>query len=386
MQYWKFCLALILLIHGTNAFSQTVIWSDTFEDTGAPSSGTRSPSVENHYPSSPPYTRYFGRFTPSSLSLQNGTYTNVQGAKIWAAEDIDAAFNGSNFGQSAAQTITWSGINITGKTALSFRGLFGCNDEGDVWEPGPAGASPVDYMVVSYRIDGGPWKDAVRLMGSANWKMALETTGDSTGDGTPLTSYVMTEFAKGIAGTGNTLDLQFKGFSNGATTEEFAIDNFRILEGDISLPATFGTTRVTTTADQLIINWSTVSEVNNDHFEIQVSTDAKDFVTAATVQSEAINGNSSATLDYHVSLGIDDATALLGLGCCSLLFFSLSFRKKRIIFMIAAGVLGLVMYGCVKKQADALIPPGEKLYIRIVQVNKDGTRSYDKIIAVDRNN
>lgn len=388
MSFCKYCLALVFLFFAAGAFSQTVIWSDTFEDTGAPSSGTRVPSVENHWPATPLYTRYFCRAAVADLSLQNGSYTNVQGAKIWAAEDIDGALTGSNFGQSAAQTITWSGINISGKTALSFRGLFGCNNNvnDQIWEPGPGGASPTDYMVVSYRIDNGPWKDVVRLMGNNVGKMAPETTGDSTGDGTALSSYVMTEFARGIAGTGTTLDLQFKGFSNGSTTEEFAIDNFRISWGDLSLPVNFGVVRATAAADRLDIDWNTVSEAGTDHFDVQLSADGKDFVTVSSIQSKAAAGGSSASLDYHISIGLDKAAALLGLSYCTLLFLGMSFRKRKGGAIVSAILLGLMIYGCTKSGSDAIDKASEKLYVRIAEIDKDGAKAYSKVIAVDRKN
>ncbi|MCD2425094.1 hypothetical protein LQ567_20075 [Niabella pedocola] len=388
MSFCKSCFALISLFLTTAVFSQTVIWSDTFEDAGAPSSGARVPSVENHWPASPLYTRYFCRAAVTDLNLQNGSYTNIQGSKIWAAEDIDGALTGTNFGQSAAQTITWSGINISGKTALSFRGLFGCNNNNNdqIWEPGPAGASPTDYMVVSYRIDGGPWKDAVRLMGNNVGKMAPETTGDSTGDGTPLSSYVMTEFAKGIAGTGTTLDLQFKAFSNGSATEEFAIDNFRISFGDLSLPVTFGAVRATAAADRMDIDWSAVSEANTDHFEIQLSADGKDFVTVSSVQSKAAAGIAPASLDYHISIGLDKAAALLGLSCCTLLFFGMSFRKRKGGAIVFAILSGLVIYGCTKTGSGTIDHSSEKVYVRIAEVDKDGTKAYSKVVMVDREN
>ncbi|MGJ7030628.1 hypothetical protein [Niabella hirudinis] len=384
MTFCKSCLALVLLFFATTAFSQTVLWSDTFEDAGAPSSGARTPSVENYFPASAPYTRYFCRAAPSVLSLQNAaTYSNMEGAKIWAGEDIDAAATGTNFGQSPAQTITWSNIDIAGKTALSFRGLFGCNNVGQVWD-GPTNLAITDYMVVSYRIDGGPWKDLVRLMGNTGFKMAPETTGDSIGDGTPLSDYVMTEFAKGIPGTGTKLDLMFKGSSNGATTEEFAIDNFRISYGDLSLPVVFGAIKATAATDRLNIDWGTVSETNSDHFEVQLSADGKDFVTVSSMQSKARDGAAAGSLNYHHSISLNDAAALLGMGCASLLLFGMSFKRRRGGAIVAALLLGFMIYGCTKATPDAINLSLEKLYLRIAAVNKDGTKEYSKVVLVDR--
>ncbi len=114
LRKWSYLfLSCLLLSNYVNA--QTQFWSDNFEDAGAPSSGTRVPSVENFQPASAPYTKYFARVIPTDLNLQNGSYSNYENSKIWAAEDIDAAFNVDIFGQSSHQSFSWNNINISGK-------------------------------------------------------------------------------------------------------------------------------------------------------------------------------------------------------------------------------------------------------------------------------
>ena len=152
-------IVMLLLVICTKA--QTQFWNDNFEG-AAPSSGSRTATGSAFFPSSAPYTKYFGRVLPGQLNLQNGTYSGYGGSYIWAGEDIDAALTGTNFSQSNRQSITWSGINIAGKTGLSFTGKFACDNAGGaVWE-GPS-APPCDFMIVEYRIDGGAWASAVRL-------------------------------------------------------------------------------------------------------------------------------------------------------------------------------------------------------------------------------
>ncbi len=224
-------IALLLAVTG---FSQTQFWSDNFEDVGAPSSGTRTPSVQNSFGS--PATRYFFRTdnTTAAIAFQSGSaYTGVEGSKMWAAEDIDAALTGANFGQSSHQNITWSGINISGKSGMSFKGLFACNQSGAVWE---SNSIPADYMIVEYRIDGGAWTSLTRLFtngsGGVSGAFAVETTGDSIAfaEGAVLPNATFTELTGNIIGTGTTLDLRFKCSANGTGTEELAIDNFRLFE------------------------------------------------------------------------------------------------------------------------------------------------------------
>ncbi|MFM2388081.1 MAG: hypothetical protein RL660_2838, partial [Bacteroidota bacterium] len=47
-----------------------------------------------------------------------------------------------------------------------------------------------------------------------------------------------------------------------------------------------------------VLYWTTSSEINSDYFELQYSTDAKNFSTIASIDTKAPNGNSATALDY----------------------------------------------------------------------------------------
>jgi hypothetical protein len=47
-----------------------------------------------------------------------------------------------------------------------------------------------------------------------------------------------------------------------------------------------------------VLHWTTSSEINSDYFELQYSTDAKNFSTIASIDTKAPNGNSATALDY----------------------------------------------------------------------------------------
>lgn len=282
----RFLLTSALILFSTTyIFCQTQFWSDDFEDAGSPSSGTRAPSVQNSF-GGPPATRYFFRTTPTtaSIALQGGVnYTGHSNSKVWAAEDIDAALTGSNFGQSSHQSITWSGINISGKIGLSFRGLFACNNSGGIWE-GPA-VSPADYMIVEYRINGGAWNSLVRIFSnnSLGGNFSLETTGDSIGESPVLTSYLFTEFTASIPGTGTTLDLRFKCSSNGGTTEELAIDNFRLFN-TASLPVELTDFSSECDGNEEKITWTSETEKDFEKYTLERSGDGELFERIADIQ------------------------------------------------------------------------------------------------------
>ncbi|MGV3613376.1 MAG: beta strand repeat-containing protein, partial [Fluviicola sp.] len=220
-------MAFLSVFYG---YSQIQFWSDNFEDTGAPSSGARTASSQ--FSCGSPAVAYFDRKDGSNMTLL-GAYSGFQGAKFWAGEDQDQGPTCVNASQSANQTITWSSINIAGKSGLSFRGNFAAGNTIATWEGVFFGASQ-DYVVVEYSIDGGAWTKALAFYSTSasnapSSTLNLETTGDLVGDGAAL-SYTLTEFAVNIAGTGSQLDLRLNTFSNGAGNEEYAVDNFRLFE------------------------------------------------------------------------------------------------------------------------------------------------------------
>ncbi|SEJ22658.1 SprB repeat-containing protein, partial [Flavobacterium terrigena] len=236
--------ALLLCFFWIGGNAQTQFWSDTFD--ASPTSGIRTPE-ENGGVGGPPNTSYF-RLTDGSTVSQNVTFTGKQGTNYWAGEDHNAA--GTGFTSSGAEgaitnsplnelSINWTGINISGKTGLSFRGLFAANSTNEPWDNvnaclSGAGTTNTDYITVQYRIDAGAYVDLIRFFnkGSATNGMHKylfeDTDGNGCGDGTQLTN-VFGEFIKTISGTGTTLDIRINVYSEG-NNEEWAIDNFRLFE------------------------------------------------------------------------------------------------------------------------------------------------------------
>ncbi|MFA6057155.1 MAG: T9SS type A sorting domain-containing protein [Taibaiella sp.] len=280
-----------------HAQAQTQFWSDNFEDAGAPSSGVRTPSVENSFGS--PATRYFFRTAPAGIAIQNAPYSNVQGSKIWAAEDIDAALTGTNFGQSSNQNITWSGINISGKSGLSFKGLFAANNVGANWEGTTFGAEQ-DFMMIEYRIDNGTWNKIIRFYCNValNGPLALDTDSNLVGDGT-LLSAALTEFTANISGTGNVLDLRFSCFANGATTEELAIDNLRLFETVVPLPIDILSFEATQDHNNAVLNWRVPGSTTQHNFTVERSADGKTFYTLGDVQGHAGTNDGHGNIEYR---------------------------------------------------------------------------------------
>ena len=73
---------------------------------------------------------------------------------------------------------------------------------------------------------------------------------------------------------------------------------------NIPLPVTLSSYKVTRTGDsQITITWSTLSELNNDHFTLERSADGIDFIWIANIPSK--NSNSSTVYSYADNAPLD---------------------------------------------------------------------------------
>ncbi len=156
--------------------------------------------------------------------------------------------------------------------------------------------------------------------------------------------------------------------------------------GSAALPVSFGNFSAILKNNSLYVNWTTLNETNNDFFDIEISADGKTFRRLASVKSDAPGGNSNSSINYHFEINGSAAAALLAtpvtLAFCCLLW---NIRNRKIALVLAASVLGCILFSCFRKD---LVPDmaASKLYIRIAQTDKDGTRQYSKTIVVARAN
>ncbi|HMR84567.1 MAG TPA: hypothetical protein PKE30_15595, partial [Niabella sp.] len=150
-----------------------------------------------------------------------------------------------------------------------------------------------------------------------------------------------------------------------------------------TLPVTFGSITASLSGDKLNISWQTLSETNNNHFEVQVSEDGKIFTTVYTLASKARNGNSDSLLNYSVSFELGASVALSGLGLLSLLALAVPGKRRKWISLAVSLAIGIAVWSSCTK-ADIAIGEGvERIYVRIAQVDKDGTKSYSKAVVVN---
>lgn len=152
--------------------------------------------------------------------------------------------------------------------------------------------------------------------------------------------------------------------------------------GNVALWVTFGSIDAYVKGNNLHVNWTTEKEVNNDHFEIEASTDGEQFATIGTLKSKAENGNSDITLSYEWTGNAGMSLSVLP--CLAfVLILLLLVRRKRTIALatVAIGFIVFAQISC-KKDKDS-ITDNENYYIRIAQIDKDGTKTYSKVVRVN---
>ncbi|MGC4233999.1 MAG: BspA family leucine-rich repeat surface protein [Niabella sp.] len=146
----------------------------------------------------------------------------------------------------------------------------------------------------------------------------------------------------------------------------------------------------------LLVRWSTATETNNSHFEIEASTNDENFTKIGRVESKAENGHSSEQLNYDFSIRLNNIYPILAAGIGIFLLGSAGIgirrRKKYLSVLLMVAGIGLVIAGCTKK--DISPPPVESeeeeievienLHIRIKQVNKDGGFEYSEVVKAEK--
>lgn len=149
------------------------------------------------------------------------------------------------------------------------------------------------------------------------------------------------------------------------------------LAPDPVLPVVFSGVRASVSGEQLRVDWKTAGEQNCSHYKIEVSADGNTFKHAGTVASKAIQGNSSQPLSYTFTTTAG-SMALGILGLCSLLMGALG--RKRRIQVFALALISICVLAACRKREIAVIETEAPLFVRIIQVDKDGQQYPSKTV------
>ncbi|MBC58490.1 MAG: hypothetical protein CL814_16350 [Confluentimicrobium sp.] len=201
-------------------------------------------------------------------------YTGTTGSFL-TGQDLD--------GEGAALPITasWTGLDISGLSNLSFSGEFA-----ELFE-NSGNIDAADYIRVIAAIDGGAEQTLLEFRGADfsstsgpyNGIFRLDTDADGIGDGTALTND-MTAVLASIAGTGSTLDLRLE-LSVDAGYEDFALDNFKVVG---TSGATISPAVIARTGDGLAV---TEEGETTDTFTLELATSPTAPVTVTVTAPDA---------------------------------------------------------------------------------------------------
>lgn len=145
----------------------------------------------------------------------------------------------------------------------------------------------------------------------------------------------------------------------------------------------FGAINASIKDNQLLVNWETLHEENVNYFDVQVSSNGTDFTSVQKVKSLATDGNSDSKISYSTSI-IITAGAVMGSAVLGLLFIGLTNRRRWLVAVISIFMISGVFIAC-QKSNDGAYKNGDKLFVRIVQIDKDGGKQASKVVQATRN-
>lgn len=213
--------------------------------------------------------------------------------------------------------------------------------------------------------------------------LVLDYQPSTTGAPTTLGNYRLKQGSMVIDAGSNALNTSTEDPAGSPRILNDVID-LGAYEYDSALPVLFGEISAKITNNRLLINWETLTETNNKHFEIEVSTDGTSFKKLASISSKSNDGHSSLPLQYRYEINIPDSLQFtFSLGFL-LLGFSFTNKKRKITFTMMLLSL-ILMISCAKQEAFD-IPGSGKLFVRIIQVDKDGTATASKTVQASTNN
>lgn len=216
-----YIIILLLFLASPLLFSQTVLFTESFETDGE---GVRYTSTTYNECTPGGNPDYFLRtntnpvLPPGSCATGFGsTLTNLQGSFFWAGEDIRS--NGCPApGCYGPGTITTQSINIAGYTSLSFSMYLATGSNNNVrWESN-------DSINLKASINGGPFVTFGRFVGDApaGGRLRIDANLDGIGEGTAVDQDAFAQHTFSIPGTGSTLQVRLEYYQFGGTEESAA--------------------------------------------------------------------------------------------------------------------------------------------------------------------
>lgn len=168
--------------------------------------------------------------------------------------------------------------------------------------------------------------------------------------------------------------------TNGTTTTPISNSLVTALSNTCqALPVNFGSITASSKGGQLVVGWQSLTEENVKEYIVEASKDGVNWKEIGKLSSKALNGNSTNTLNYQLTVGL--SIALSGLSLAMLLLIpTFKSRKLRIVMLIA--VIG-ILAACAKNSSkETNISNDSSLFVRISQHDSNGAVTHSKIVKV----
>lgn len=164
-----------------------------------------------------------------------------------------------------------------------------------------------------------------------------------------------------------------------ALNEQYvAFDNLLITADQTSMPVTYDKVNATISRGTIRVNWTTLGETNNSHFDIMASTDGAHFKKIGRVNTKALNGNSGSQINYDFSTPLG-TTGLLAMSFALLgLFVFEKNRNLAIILLILA--MSSIVVSCTKSESALPVDTDKRIFVKVVQVDIDGTSASSSVV------
>ncbi len=157
---------------------------------------------------------------------------------------------------------------------------------------------------------------------------------------------------------------------------------FWVKTTDRPLPVAFGSIAARLQGGSLWVDFTSEKETNNHHYEIEASTDGKTFKKIGELGSQAPDGNSDTPLGYTFKTAVSGIMGAAGIAGVVLLALAAGAgsRRRRLLPAAIVAISLCVAAACVKHSREPVAHPSPKIWVRIAQVDKDGTKEYSKIV------
>ncbi len=165
------------------------------------------------------------------------------------------------------------------------------------------------------------------------------------------------------------------------TFDVTGFSGFWVKTTDQPLPVTFGSIAARLQGGSLWVDFTSEKETNNHHYEIEASTDGKTFKKIGELRSQAPDGNSDTPISYTFKTAVSGIIGAAGIAGVILLALAAGAGSRRRRLLPAAIVaISLCVAACVKHSREPVAHHSPKIWVRIAQVDKDGTKEYSKIV------